>query len=115
IMMGTLKATCEDCGPVHIFPDEFTLVVCNLPSLSHYSFPCPECKKTVVKRASDAAVATLLGGGVKPTMWEVPAEVAEEKDGPALTYDDLLNFALQLGESDTLAAEVLLGSKAKQV
>ncbi len=113
--MGTLKATCHDCGPVHIFPDEIELVVCNLPSLSHYSFPCPQCKQTVVKRASDAAIATLLGGNVKPTMWEVPAEAAEPKPGPALTYDDLLDFALQLGESDTLAENAMSGARANQL
>ena len=39
-----------------------------------------------------------------PTVWEVPAEALELKSGPALTYDDLLDFALQLTGSDLLAA-----------
>jgi hypothetical protein len=37
-------------------------------------------------------------------VWEVPAEALEPKPGPALSYDDLLDFVLQLGRDDMLAA-----------
>jgi hypothetical protein len=37
-------------------------------------------------------------------VWDVPGEALELKDGPRLSYDDLLDFALQLGTTDLLAA-----------
>ena len=46
-----------------------------------------------------------MSGGVKATVWEVPAEAMEPKAGPTLSYDDLLDFALQLGTVDLLAAQ----------
>jgi hypothetical protein len=41
---------------------------------------------------------------VPASVWEIPGEALEPKDGPLLSYDDLLDFALQLGQSDLLAA-----------
>jgi hypothetical protein len=37
-------------------------------------------------------------------VWEVPAEALESKPGAALSYDDLLDFLLQLTRDDMLAA-----------
>ena len=34
----------------------------------------------------------------------MPAEALEEHDGPALNYDDVLDFALWLEQADLLAA-----------
>ena len=36
--------------------------------------------------------------------WAVPAEVLERHDGPALGYDDVLDFALWLDRADLVAA-----------
>jgi len=44
-----------------------------------------------------------MSGGVRAVVWEVPGEALEVHDGPALTYDDLLDFALHLGVTDLLA------------
>ena len=49
-------------------------------------------------------VSLLVSGGVPAQVWELPTEALEDKDGPVLSYDDLLDFALQLGETDLLAA-----------
>jgi hypothetical protein len=46
-----------------------------------------------------------MSGGVKATVWEVPAEALEPKAGPALSYDDLLDFVLQLEADDLLASQ----------
>ena len=40
------------------------------------------------------------------TVWEVPAEALEVHEGPRLSYDDLLDFALQLGDTDLLVEEL---------
>ena len=102
--MTTIKATCPTCGEVELTQADILLMVCSQPALSYYAFDCPTCAQEVRKPADDHVVTLLMSGGVKPTVWEVPAEALELKSGPALTYDDLLDFALQLTGSDLLAA-----------
>ena len=101
--MTTIKASCPGCGEVELTSADISLMVCNHATLSYYAFTCPKCVDTVKKPADDHVVSLLMSGGVKPTIWEVPAEALETKVGPALGYDDLLDFALQLGNSDMLA------------
>ncbi|MCA1823528.1 MAG: hypothetical protein ABR520_02585 [Mycobacteriales bacterium] len=104
--MTTIKASCPECGEVELTSDDVTLMVCNHAPRSYYRFDCPACEGEVRKPADDHVVSLLMSGGVQAVVWELPAEVLESHDGPALTYDDLLDFALQLGESDLLTAHV---------
>jgi len=100
----TIKASCPTCGEVELTSHDITLMVCSHPSLSYYAFTCPTCDDEVRKAADDHVVSLLMSGGVKPTVWEVPAEALEPKVGPALTYDDLLDFGLRLSGSDLLSS-----------
>jgi hypothetical protein len=100
----TIKASCPTCGEVELTSADITLRVCNHAPLSYYSFACPTCEDEVRKPADDHIVSLLMSGGVRAQVWEVPAEALEPKPGPALSYDDLLDFVLQLGRDDMLAA-----------
>jgi hypothetical protein len=100
----TIKASCPACGEVELTSDDIRLRVCSHGPLSYYSFTCPECNDLVRKPADDHIVSLLMSGGVRAEVWEVPAEALEPKGGPELTYDDLLDFVLQLGRDDMLAA-----------
>ena len=102
----TIKASCHTCGEVELTSADITLRVCNHAPLSYYSFACPTCDDEVRKPADDHIVSLLVSGGVPPTVWDLPAEYLEVKSGPALSYDDLLDFALQLGETDLLAGKL---------
>ena len=102
--MTTIKASCPTCGEVELTSDDVSLMVCSQASLSYYAFTCPACLDEVRKPADDHVITLLMSGGVKPVVWEIPAEAVEPKHGPALTYDDLLDFALLLGTADNLAA-----------
>lgn len=102
--MTTIKASCPVCGEVELTPDDVRLMVCNLAQLSYYAFDCPACRDEVRKPADEHVVALLVSGGVQRTLWELPSEALEERVGPVLTYDDLLDFALALGQSDMVAA-----------
>ena len=102
--MTTIKASCPTCGEVELTPADVSLMVCSHAPMSYYSFDCPTCSCEVRKSADDHVVSLLVSGGVPATVWELPAEVLEIKFGPVLTYDDLLDFALELGSSDELAA-----------
>ena len=102
--MTTIKASCPRCGEVELTPADVTLMVCSHAPLSYYAFQCPGCDEEVRKPADDHVISLLVSGGVPAQVWELPGEALEPKNGPVLTYDDLLDFALNLGESDLLAA-----------
>ena len=110
--MTTIKASCPSCGEVELTAADVRLMVCSHAPLSYYAFTCPGCADQVRKPADEHVVSLLLSGGVAAEVWDLPGEVLEAKDGPRLTYDDLLDFALQLGSSDFLAAaaEAVVGS-----
>ncbi len=104
--MTTIKASCPSCGEVELTPADVSLMVCSHAPLSYYGFDCQGCGVEVRMPADDHVVSLLVAGGVPATVWDLPAEYLEIKSGPALSYDDLLDFALQLGETDLLASKV---------
>jgi len=100
----TIKASCPTCGEVELTPADVSLMVCTHAPLSYYAFTCPGCAEQVRKPADDHVVSLLVSGGVPASVWDLPGEVLELHDGPRLSYDNLLDFALQLGSTDLLAA-----------
>ncbi|HUR51510.1 MAG TPA: hypothetical protein VMZ11_05255 [Mycobacteriales bacterium] len=104
--MTLIKASCPGCGEVELTPADVALMVCSHAPLSYYAFTCQGCGDEVRKPADDHVVSLLVSGGVPATVWEIPAEALEEHSGPRLSYDDLLDFALQLGVTDCLAEEI---------
>jgi hypothetical protein len=99
----TIKASCPACGEVELTNADVRLRVCSHASLSYYAFDCPGCHDEVRKPADDHVISLLMSGGVKAEVWDVPAEALEPKTGALLSYDDLLDFALQLQGDDFLA------------
>jgi hypothetical protein len=108
----TIKASCHDCGEVELTNADVTLMVCSHAALSYYTFVCPKCEHDVRKPADDHVVSLLMSGGVRAVVWEVPAEALERHEGPVISYDDVLDFALQLSRSDLLSA--LAGASISQ-
>ena len=104
--MTTIKASCPVCGDVELTTKQVRLVVCTRPELSYYSFPCATCTDEVRKPADAEVVALLVSGGVVAEDWVIPAEALEEHTGPTITYDDVLDFALQLDRVDLVAAVI---------
>jgi len=96
----TIRATCPTCGEVELTPDDIELRVCTHAPASYYQFECPLCSEEVQKPADDRVVQLLISGGVPATVWELPLEVRESHDGPALTTDDLLDFHILLEQPD---------------
>jgi hypothetical protein len=103
--MTTIRATCPTCGDVELKPGQLNLMVCTRPDWSTYSFTCPRCSDEVKKPADEEVVALLVSGGVVAHPWHIPGEALERHDGPALGYDDLLDFALWLDSHDALASD----------
>ena len=94
----TIRATCPTCGEVELTPEDIELRVCTYAPASYYQFGCPLCTTCVQKPADDRVVQLLISGGVSATVWELPEEVREAREGPAFTFDDLLDFHLLLAD-----------------
>ena len=104
--MTTIKTSCPVCGDVELTPGQLRLVVCSRTDWSFYSFLCTTCRDEVKKPADGEVVTLLVSGGVTIEQWVIPAEALEEHEGPAIAYDDVLDFALQLDRVDLLAAMI---------
>jgi len=102
----TIKTSCPVCGDVELTPGQLRLVVCSRTEWSYYSFLCATCRDEVRKPADGEVVTLLVSGGVMAEHWVIPAEALEEHHGPAIAYDDVLDFALQLDRVDLLAAMI---------
>ena len=102
--MTTIKTSCPMCGDVELTPAQMRLVVCSRPEWSYYSFACTTCQDTIKKPADNEVISLLKSGGVKAEDWVIPSEALEEHAGPAISYDDVLDFALHLDQVNLLAA-----------
>jgi uncharacterized protein YlaI len=102
-----VKASCPICGDDKQVPaDEVRFVVHDVAEHSFYEFTCPDCHDRVRKPAGKEVIRLLTLGGVVPERVIVPAEALEEHHGPALSWDDVLDFASLLDSDDVdLATE----------
>lgn len=98
--MTWIEAVCPNCGTVDCALEDFELGVCNHAPASFYAFVCPACEQRIQKPADQRVIELLIAEGVKPHLWELPAEALETHDGPPLTLDDLLDLHLILARSD---------------
>ena len=96
--MTTIKVTCPDCGDIDLQPFDLELSIA--PTWATYKFLCSECGEPVRKPADPEIVDLLSGAGV-PTV-VIPADVLETRDGPVISYDDVLDFALALRDDMTV-------------
>ena len=95
--MTWIEANCPTCGTVEITPDDMELALCtNHSPASYYSFICPVCADEIQKHAEERVVELLIAEGVAPAYWTLPAEMLEDRNGPPLTIDELLDFHLAL-------------------
>jgi len=95
----TITCSCPSCGTLELEPCDFLLVVCAADAeRSFYQFTCPQCSSLVTKHASPRVVEGLASRGVP--VGGLPAEALEERAGPPLTTDDLLDLVLALERGD---------------
>ena len=85
---------CPDCGPIDLTADQLWLVV---PSVgeAHCDFFCPDCGEYTREEIAADAVE-ILAPLVAVEEVDVPAELLEVHEGPALTVDDLIDFMRDL-------------------
>lgn len=101
--MAMVRASCPTCGDVELTTRDVRVLLCSSTYESSYAFQCPSCRLAVAKPAEPRVVDVLLASGIALTVWHMPAELDEVHAGPAISYDDLLEFHFQLRNGATLA------------
>lgn len=87
--MTTINTHCPACGEVSLTPDDIELrAEPQAGPDSFYAFGCPQCHLHVRKPADERVVRLLQSAGVA-CLVAAPESAVE---GPALTYDDLLDL-----------------------
>jgi hypothetical protein len=104
--MTNIRATCPGCGEIDLTADDIELRIANPEDESTYHFNCPKCVSDVSKPADARIIQLLLSGGVKATLIE---QDEGHPGDPAFTYDDLLDFHLEL-ETENALQEFLQGA-----
>ncbi len=119
VEMTLIRTTCPRCGEVEMGADAVLLSVRHPSQEASYRFECPRCRDQVEKPADAKIVALLVSAGVDldesadgrvsggadtvPTHW---GEREGRAAAPPLTWDDLLDFHLQLEDDDLIAREL---------
>lgn len=113
--MAIIRVSCPTCGQIELPSDRIELVcVPGRPvdrTTSHYVFACSLCGD-VVRRPADRLTATVLtSAGVtvrapRHSVFGSRQHPEDPPDGPALTFDDVLDLHLLL-EDDNWFEELL--------
>lgn len=109
--MTTIRASCPACGDVELTIDDVLVRICTDDDRGAYHFRCPGCDVPVAKTAEPRIVDLLVSSGVRMEVWQLPAELWEDRSGPAITHDDILDFHTLLeddGWFESLVSEVTL-------
>jgi hypothetical protein len=72
-------------------------------------FACPSCRRLNLRRLSARDLSVLASVGFQPEPRSGPLELLERRPGPALTWDDVLDFHEAIASSDDTALSRLVG------
>jgi hypothetical protein len=81
---------------VRLGTGDVTVRVCTDDDSGAYSFRCEQCGSAVSHPARPDVVDLLVRAGCRQIRWRLPSELAERRDGPSITIDDVLDFHLLL-------------------
>lgn len=99
--MTRVEATCPTCGTIECVVEDLELGVCSFRPASFYAFRCPACTTWVHKPADARVIEILIAEGVKPHLFDLPAEALERPtEGALFTEDDVLDLMLELEAED---------------
>jgi hypothetical protein len=109
--MTTIKATCPTCGDVDLAPADVVVTIAPELGWSTYTFLCQRCARPVSKPADEEVVQLLTGAGVRVQRLDPPDEYLQSRvmlaTGPAMTGDDVLDFALWMAGTDDIVGALL--------
>lgn len=102
-MTANVKASCPACGDLEFPADAVTVrEFPAAPDRNFYAFTCSKCHDRVQKPAGPDIIRLFVLGGVPIEKVTIPAEALQAEDYqtqfPPLTYDDILDFRLELDQ-----------------
>ena len=112
-LVATIRASCPSCGDVELTSKDVTVQVCATNNQGSYAFRCPDCRFAVSKLAEQRIVDLLVSSGVRLSVWNMPAELDEPKEGPAFTHDDLLELHHELQQEGWFERLTALPSRSE--
>ncbi len=101
--MATIRATCPTCDDVELTTRDVSVQICSDTNQGSYSFRCPTCLLAVSKPAEPRIIDLLVSSGVRMSLWRLPAELHEPKQGRPFGWDDVLEFHDLLERPDWFA------------
>jgi hypothetical protein len=96
------EARCAWCGPVTLSASDLVVHVSVRTERADalFEFDCPRCLRTNLRGVDGPDVLTLNSAGVAVRRDAAPFELLEERSGPPIGWDDLLDFHQALDERD---------------
>jgi phage FluMu protein Com len=90
-----IQARCAWCGLVELEPDLLRVHV-GAGEKALFEFSCPSCTRLNLGGIDGTEVPTLLAAGARWSRGKAPFELLEERSGPPIGWDDLLDFHQEL-------------------
>lgn len=85
------EAKCAWCGPVAVGHEGLHVFV-SARGAGLFEFRCPACKRMNFRSLSISDLEALALAGVRPAEGRAPFELLEERSGPPIGWDDLIDF-----------------------
>lgn len=91
-----MRARCSWCGEVRITVDGLRCGILPDRSAALCEFSCPSCGRLAFQRTSAERAAMFILSGARRATTRIPLELLEDHDGPAISWDDVLDLRLAL-------------------
>jgi predicted RNA-binding Zn-ribbon protein involved in translation (DUF1610 family) len=85
------EARCVWCGQIELASGGLEIHV-GSETEGLAEFRCPLCGRVNLLRLGPVDLATLMAAGVRQTRGLAPFELLEERSGPPITWDDIIDF-----------------------
>ncbi|HYT78946.1 MAG TPA: hypothetical protein VEQ37_06770 [Actinomycetota bacterium] len=93
------EARCIWCGPVTVDHDSLHVFV-SPRGTGLFEFLCPGCDRDNFRSLSISDLEALALAGVRPVGGRAPFELLEERSGPPIGWDDLIDFHQALTQAE---------------
>jgi hypothetical protein len=92
------EARCAWCGPVAVAHEGLHVFV-SPRGASLFEFRCPSCARMNFRSLSISDLEALALAGILPAQGRAPFELLEERSGPPIAWDDLIDFHHEIDEA----------------
>lgn len=96
--MIRVRARCSRCEEVELALKDFLLARIEGEKETYYSFICPLCGEVQAYPADQRFIDFMAMNNERTVVLKPPLECREAEGAPPLSWDDLLDFHLLLGE-----------------